>query len=251
MGNYDKTKKFFSENAEKYAKSSSHAKDDDLEMLIDHIKPEKHMITLDAATGSGFTAVAIARMVKKVYAMDMVNEMLDETKKLAMSNNIGNLETVNGYAENIPFPDNTFDIVTCRRAAHHFSDKDKFISEAFRVLKPGGVIGIDDMTVSTKYINTFNDLERLRDNSHMEAASLEQWNSIISNAGFEVIYNEIYKKRVTYSQWIYPVNENSEESVKSLNYLKNSDKEYLSYIEWDGNSFVKRWLVTVAKKQNF
>ena len=92
------------------------------------------MIGLDAATGSGFTAIRLAKKIGKVYALDMVDNMLLETEKLAEENGLHNVFPVKGYVDSMPFENEKFDIVTCRRAAHHFDDKDEFASEAFSII---------------------------------------------------------------------------------------------------------------------
>ena len=47
-------------------------------------------------------------------------------------------------AEKLPFPDASFDLVTCRTAPHHFADVPAFVAEVARVLRPGGVFGLVD-----------------------------------------------------------------------------------------------------------
>ena len=91
---------------------------------------------LDVATGAGHTALAFAPHVAKVTATDITEEMLAQAKKLAASRGLGNVKTVPAKAEDLPFPDMSFDLVTCRLAAHHFADVAAFAAEAFRVLIP-------------------------------------------------------------------------------------------------------------------
>lgn len=249
MDKYDRTKEFFSKNSENYAKSQSHANDKDLDFLIEMLSLKPYMVGLDAATGSGFTAVRLAKKIEKVYALDMVDEMLLETEKLAGKNGLNNIFPVKGYVDAMPFDNEKFDIVTCRRAAHHFADKDKFAAEAFRVLKTNGILGVDDMTVPDSIINELNEIERIRDPSHMYAASVDGWVRILSRAGFNNIKYKEYSRRVTFEQWLYPVKEDSPEGKASIEYFKKARDEYLSGIEWDGKSFKKTWVVITGSKQ--
>ena len=169
MDEYDKTRDFFAKNSGYYSKSESHAGDNDLNILVDMLELKGNMIGLDAATGAGFTAVKMAQKISKVYALDMVDNMLEETKKLAEKEGLGNVITVKGYVDSMPFEDKKFNVVTSRRAPHHFRDKNKFAAECYRVLQEGGRIGIDDMTAPDNVIKNLNEMERIRDPSHLIA----------------------------------------------------------------------------------
>ncbi|WP_337860440.1 methyltransferase domain-containing protein [Ferroplasma sp.] len=248
MDDYERTKDFFSRNSENYANSISHAEDDDLNILIAMLSLNNDMIGLDEATGAGFTAIKLAKIIREVYALDMVENMLSETEKLAKANNLKNVIPVKGYIDSLPFEDKKFDVVTCRRAPHHFVDLNKFAIEAYRVLKENGMIGIDDMTVPRNIVDDFNELEKIRDNSHVHAASVEEWSKILSNAGFINIKYKIYRKKVAFKQWIYPVNEESQEAKRALDYLNSARKEFISGIEWNGKSFQKSWMVITGIK---
>ena len=69
---------------------------------------------LDVATGAGHTALAFAPHVAKVTATDITEEMLAETRKLAESRGLANVKTLTANAEDLPFPDASFDLVVCR-----------------------------------------------------------------------------------------------------------------------------------------
>ncbi len=248
MKNYDETKKFFNSNASNYSKSDSHKNDIDLEMLINSMDLSSDMIGLDVATGSGFTAIKMATFIKRVYALDFAENMLKETKKLANENGINNIEVVKAPVEELPYTDNFFDVVTCRRAAHHFMDMEKFLKESYRVLKNNGIIGIDDMTASDENIENLNKLEKLRDHSHMHAESPDGWIQLLKEQGFRNIHYKIYQKRVKFTEWIYPVNESAPEGIESHNFIKNSDNAFRAYIDFNNDSFIKRWIIITARK---
>ena len=140
-------KEFFSKNADSYANSQSHKKGEDLIQLIQALNPVVSDTAIDLASGTGFTAMELASRVSKVVAFDGTREMLEKAKALASERGIGNIEYVLGDVSELPYPESTFDIITCRRAAHHFTDKKKFLSELFRTLKKGGRMGLVDMAV--------------------------------------------------------------------------------------------------------
>jgi len=83
-------------------------------------------------------AAAIAPYVAEVIASDITTEMLSEAAKLAASRQLANTTTATAEAGALPFEDQTFDLVCCRLAAHHFPSLEDYISETRRVLKPGG-----------------------------------------------------------------------------------------------------------------
>ena len=134
----------FGAAAADYATSAVHAKGASLVRLVELTEPESHWRVLDVATGAGHTALAFAPHVAKVTATDITDEMLAEARKLAADRGLANVRTLSAKAEDLPFPDTSFDLVVCRLAAHHFDDVTAFAGGAFRVLMPGGMIGIVD-----------------------------------------------------------------------------------------------------------
>ena len=137
--------KKFGEAAADYAASSVHAKGESLARLVALVEPKPSWRLLDVATGAGHTALAFAPHVAKVTASDITDEMLAETKKLAAERQLSNVKTARAKAEDLPFPDMSFDLVTCRLAAHHFEDPASFVAESFRVLMPGGTFALVDI----------------------------------------------------------------------------------------------------------
>ena len=129
----------FGANAANYSTSAVHAKGASLARLVNLVKPGKDWIVLDIATGAGHTAAAFAPHVAKVIASDLTPEMLEEAHKLAKAKGLANMETATADAEQLPFGDRSFDLVTCRIAPHHFPDVAAFVAESWRVLKSGGI----------------------------------------------------------------------------------------------------------------
>ena len=67
--------------------------------------------------------------------------------KQANSKSIKNATFIEGKSDELPFKDNTFDVVTCSQSFHHYPDTDKAMKEAYRVLKSGGIYILSDTGV--------------------------------------------------------------------------------------------------------
>ena len=107
----------FGRAAADYATSEVHAKGASLKRLVELTEPKSHWRVLDVATGAGHTALAFAPHVAKVTATDITEEMLREARKLAASRGLTNVRTLHAKAEDLPFPDASFDLVGCPRRA--------------------------------------------------------------------------------------------------------------------------------------
>jgi len=96
------------------------------------------MRVLDVACGPGEFALLLAPLVGPtgyVVAIDLVPEMLP---KRSATGAISNILWGLADGETLPFRDGTFDLVACRAAIMHFPNEDHALSEAYRVLRPGG-----------------------------------------------------------------------------------------------------------------
>ena len=107
------------------------------------VKPDTKV--LDVATGTGVASLYVAKKGGSITALDLTEAMLNEAKKKAVIENIKNVEFKVGSAFNLPFEDESFDIVTSIKFMHLFPFKQQqaAIREMLRVLKPGGCLVIE------------------------------------------------------------------------------------------------------------
>lgn len=193
----------FARHAAAYVTSESHARGADLSRLVELAAPEASWEVLDVATGGGHTAIALAPLVARVVALDLTPEMLTAAADHARGRGVTGIEFVVGDAESLPFPDASFDLVTCRIAAHHFPDVPRFLAEVARVLRPGGRLALQDQCVPAQpaagaFLNLF---ERVRDPSHACAYSQEAWHTMLARAGFVVDAAEQHETRHLVASW--------------------------------------------------
>jgi len=92
----------------------------------------------------------------------------------------------------LPFADGAFDLVTCRIAAHHFRRVDRFASECWRVLRPGGALALaDNVSPDDPDAAVEADaIERFRDPSHVHCLSIGEWRQVLERAGFTIEHQE-------------------------------------------------------------
>lgn len=183
----------FSKNAEKYRDEPLHAEGEDLRHMVQSVSLKGSEKVLDIATGAGHTALAFAPHVSECYGIDLTKEMIQVASKLASDREVSNVQFQIGDAEQLPFPDASFDIITCRFAAHHFRNVEKAVSEISRVLKPGGTfLLVDHYAPADSELDQFvNHVNRRRDPSHVRESSLSEWESFF--AKYSLSYREILK----------------------------------------------------------
>lgn len=123
----------FSSQAEGYSKFRPHYPPEMIEYIVSFVKNRD--AALDAATGNGQVAAALAGYFEKVYATDISEKQLENAVKKE------NIIYKKQRAEQTDFQDNTFSLVTVAQAIHWF-DFEAFYAEVQRILQPGGVIAV-------------------------------------------------------------------------------------------------------------
>ncbi|MCZ6597556.1 MAG: metalloregulator ArsR/SmtB family transcription factor [Planctomycetota bacterium] len=98
----------------------------------------------DLGVGDGMLTMMLAEAADTVTAVDISTEMLSQLVTRAKAKGLGNIETVEAEIEDLPLPDASHDVVVMSQALHHAASPAKALSEAFRILVPGGrMLAID------------------------------------------------------------------------------------------------------------
>jgi SAM-dependent methyltransferase len=95
---------------------------------------------LEVGCGTGRWLAELHPVAQQVYGMDLSLGMLQQARQRPES-----LSLICGHASHLPFPNAVFDLIFCVNAFHHFPQPRAFISEARRLLRPGGALAVMGM----------------------------------------------------------------------------------------------------------
>jgi ubiquinone/menaquinone biosynthesis C-methylase UbiE len=120
--------------------------------IIRFIEPSGKDLVLDIAGGTGEPGLSIASMLNggKVIITDLAEDMLAVTRDNAARRGISNIETNACDVCELPYPDNSFDSISCRFGFMFFPDMQLAANEMYRVLKPGGRVATSVWNVPDK-----------------------------------------------------------------------------------------------------
>jgi SAM-dependent methyltransferase len=172
----------WSARANAYRQSPGHAEGADLDLVVDWAEPGPGVTALDVATGGGHVARRLREAGAEVVSADRAPGMDPD---------------VVCRAEDLPFENDSFDVVTVRIAPHHFEDVQAAVREMGRVSR--------DRVVIQDTLYESEELERiyaLRDPSHVRCYSVDEWREFLRQADLRIEAVEIFEKRRPFDVWI-------------------------------------------------
>ena len=176
----------WSDRAQAFRESPTHREGPDLDLLVELCEPGEGVKVLDVATGGGHVARRLREEGCTVITVDPAPGMQPD---------------VVARAEHLPFDDGSFDVMTCRIAAHHFEDIRAAVNEMTRV--SNRLVVIEDNVYRGEHVE---EAERLRDPSHVRCYTEDEWRGFVTDAGFEVEQIEHFPRRQSFSAWLERVN---------------------------------------------
>ncbi|TFC31856.1 arsenite methyltransferase [Cryobacterium sp. TMT2-18-3] len=145
---------------------------------------------LDLGSGGGIDVLLSARRVGPTgfaYGLDMTDEMLDLARHNAVAAQAQNVQFLKGTIEEIPLGSGSVDVVISNCVINLSTDKPAVIGEMFRVLRPGGRVGVSDVVAE----NHLAPAQRAERGSHVGciagALSITEYESLLAAAGFEQV----------------------------------------------------------------
>jgi ubiquinone/menaquinone biosynthesis C-methylase UbiE len=169
----------WSERAEGYRESEAHRGGRDLDLFAEWAAGQT---VLDVATGGGYVARRLREAGCTVVTCDPAPGMRAD---------------VLCRAEHLPFADGSFDVVTCRVAAHHFEDVAAALREMARVTAEL-VLVADNLFVD----EAGEEADRLRDPTHVRNHSEDEWRGLLADAGLDLEQFEREEKWVQLGPWL-------------------------------------------------
>jgi len=169
----------WSERADAYRESEAHRQGRDLELLEEWAAGKT---VLDVATGGGHVAARLRDAGCQVVTCDSAPGMQPD---------------VICRAEDLPFADASFGVVTCRVAAHHFEDPAAAVQEFARV-SSDLVLVADNLYLG----DAGEEADRLRDPTHVRNYGVEEWRVLFEQAGLEVADERLLQRPLEIEPWL-------------------------------------------------
>lgn len=156
--------------------------------------------------------------------------------------------------EKLPFSDNSFDIVISRLAFHHFQNPKRCFSEMARVVKTGGKLVVIDMEAAEEALrNTEDEIEALRDPSHMRNLSKEEFTEMFRENHLIITAMDCTEIPVSLSAWLALTNTSAKISADILKRLEDdiNGGHLTGFRPYQKNQeiyFNHRWLMMMGVK---
>jgi len=170
------------ERAQLYRESEAHREGADLDLIVDWGLSAPGRRALDVATGGGHVARRLRDAGFDVTSSDPAPAMEPD---------------VVCRAEALPFRESSFDLVTCRVAAHHFEDVRAAVSQMARV-SSGTVIVADNLYLG----EAVEEAERLRDPTHVRCYPEQEWRGFFADAALAVDDSRVLDKPIELEPWL-------------------------------------------------
>ncbi len=245
----DQAKEIFTRRAGFYTTSTTHRDQALLSHIVEIAAPQSHWRLLDVATGTGHTAFAFGHYIPNVLACDLTLAMLREARQHMPPELLCPPSLFLNDVHALPYNSSVFDLVTCRRAAHHFSNIDLAMQEMMRVLRPGGVFILDDRSVPGDPLvdEMMNDLDRLHDPSHIEQYSLSRWREICRVHSLEINLTEPYIQHRPLSSLTEGVTPEARDKIHAIiSSFTPSQVRKFHLQERDGQIYTNHWYLLLG-----
>ena len=240
----------FGPRAAAYVASNVHATGPDLIKVSEFVAGKAPSHVLDLGCGGGHVTYAAAPHAGQVTACDLSDAMLRAVSAEAARRGLKNVEVRQAAAEQLPFADEAFDVLVSRYSAHHWTDWQRGLREARRVIRPGGtLIFIDVVAPPNNVLDThLQSIELLRDPSHVRDYRLGEWIPALEAAGMAVTSVATHRLQLDFAAWVARMStpENSVEAIRAVQRGAASLVRDAFQIAGDGSFVIDAAMITAS-----
>lgn len=171
---------------------------------VEFSRPQAGEVALDIACGPGAFVLALAPRVRFACGLDLTHEMLVQAVRFQRERGISNVRFDRGDAEQLPYPEGAFDLVSCQCSFHHLPKPQLVLREMVRVMKPEGrILVIDSLAPeSDAKFELHNRIEKSRDPSHAETLRLTSFLSLFAEEELEVTRQTLKRRPRSFRDWM-------------------------------------------------
>lgn len=175
-----------------------------IDALIRRLQPQPDEDALDVMAGSGAFAIRLAPLVARLVAVDPSPQMLEQIEMARLQANIANLQVRWAVADRLPFPGESFDVITCALGLHHVADAALALREMARVCRRGGRILLYEIIGDADPVKraTQNVIERRRDPTHQALATADLLRTTAIACSLEIAYEEEKEVEQRLGDWL-------------------------------------------------
>ena len=229
--------------------------DDHLKDIVELAAPKPEDEVLDVATGTGRLALALAPSVHWVLGVDLTESALDQARATAEANEIDNVDFHLGDAEELFFPDDNFDLVTCSLAFHHFPNPDVPLAEIVRVCKKNASILIVDRVASDDRHERElqNHLCKLQDPSHVRLHSRDEFHYLCGHEHVRIVGERRWETVREFEEWMMrgnPTADAEQELRAAFAEALEEDRTGMQIRRAEDGTvqFIQRWVAILLRK---
>lgn len=220
----------FTKQADAYAVATTVTDPERIARLVETTEVDSGDRVLEVATGPGHVAFGFVDHCEEVIGLDLTKAPLEIAQEKKRNRETENIGFIIGDAENIPSPDNSFDVVVCRLTLHHLEDPDHVVQEMARVCRPNGTVAVGDLVVSehsdrAEYQNEF---ERLRDPSHVRALPISELIQVLTEQGIEIDHLETVIVEQNVENWLSNAGTPEAQATETREMIRKDAEEDLS-----------------------
>ena len=210
-------RKVFTQSSESYAarKAKVDRVSHEAMVRLSGVKPTDSVLEL--ACGPAFVGLLFAEKGQSVVGIDLAQ--LEKAAKLRNERGVNNLSLIDGDVNSLPLTEGSFNVVACHKAFHHFSRPTHVLQEIRRILPSHGKLVLGDSLSSEDPAKNalHNEIEKLRDPSHVKMYALAELQAAVSLSGFKVERYEVFEDERDFDWWMSVINPPAEivEQIKS------------------------------------